>query len=513
MIKNIKNILKTSVFICCGSFLLLNCESAADHMGSQFFQGNAANAKVNTYDIIAYNVNNNDSIRVDGRLANATLGAFSEAQFGLQKSHYVAQPRLSAYNPVFGDNVVVDSVVLEIKPIVVADSLTTTTHSTNEFFPAGSNVEAQRVVTTSPIAKYGRKNPITLNIHEVIDDIATTGMIFSNQKVNTGTLLGSKTLKGTVSGVKITRKSDNAELLVRDAKIRIPLNSEFFKNKIIAKQGQPELSDAANFVRYFKGIRISVPENDGYIFKFTPADTKINIYYKKDVTANGTTTPTSTSLAISLGTDGTYLNQFEFNRTGTPSQAVAQIGTPNYNKGDAKLFAQGMGGSSVGIKIPAAAIAQLRDLYLTKKIGIVSAKIKLNVDQSSAINFPKPVTFTPKYFDSANNRRDNSTFLTDVGAFALLGVKDLVSGHNLNSNPAFYEIIITQSIKDIVEKSVAPRDIILDVGGFLVNAKNNNALLDPDVTSRAYTPNRVVLVGTDANHQNRAQLNVIYSSN
>lgn len=512
MIKNIKNILKTSVFIFCGSFLLLNCESEADNIGSQFFQGNAANAEINTYDVIAYNVNNNDSIRVDGRLTNATLGAFSESQFGLQKSHYVAQPRLSAYNPVFGSNVVVDSVVLEVKPIVVADSLTTTTHNTNEFFPAGSNVEAQRVVTTNPIAKYGKKNPITLNVHEVTDFIATTDMIFSNKKVNTGALLGSKTLKGTVSGVKITRKSDNSELLSRDAKIRIPLNSEFFINKIIAKQGQPELSDASNFVRYFRGIRISVPENDGYIFRFTPADTQIHIYYKRDVTSNGATASTPTSLVISLGTAGTYFNQIEFDRTGTPSQAVAQISTPNYNTGDAKLFAQGMGGSSVGVRIPATAIAKLRELYKTKKIGIVSAKLKLNVDHSSAINFPKPATFAPKYFDPTNNRRDNSAFLSDVNAFALLGVRDLVSGHNLNASPAFYEVIVTQSIKDIVEKSVAPRDIILDVGGFLA-APNNAGLVGPNVTSRAYTPNRIVLVGTDANHQNRAQLNVIYSSN
>lgn len=507
MIKNIKNFLKASVLLLSGSFLMWNCESTSDNLGSQFFEGNASSGSKISFDVVAYNVNNNDSIRVDGSsLPIATLGAFYEPLFGLQKSHYVAQPRLSVYAPDFGVKPVVDSVVLELNPSHISDSLKTNTIASEML----NNVEVQRVVNTYPIEKYGKgKKPITLNIYEVTDFLGTSGMVFSDKKVNTGALLGSKTLNGTVSSVKITKKSDNSEVLSRDARIRIPLNKDFFQNKILAKSRQPELSDASSFIRYFRGIRISVPENDGYLMRLNPVDSKIMIYYKKDVTANGATTPTATSYAIHLGTQGTYFNQFEYDRNGTPSQAIQNSIKPNFVTGDAKLYAQGMGGSSIGLRLTDESIVKLRELYRTQKISIVSAKIRLYTDNTN-LNYPKPVSFAVRYFDPSLMKRDLSTFLNDFSAFIPLGITDLVSNHT-NVEPSYYEVLVTQSLKDIVKHSVAPKQMILDVGKFRNNA-NNTGLMGPSATERAFSRERVVLVGTDANNPNRAQLNVMYSS-
>jgi hypothetical protein len=68
-------------------------------------------------------------------LVNATLGAFDESNFGMQKSSYVTQVRLNSYNPDFGTNAKVDSVVLEMKPLyqTATDSVKTNTVDDNFF--------------------------------------------------------------------------------------------------------------------------------------------------------------------------------------------------------------------------------------------------------------------------------------------------------------------------------------------------------------------------------------------
>src|ERR1700750_2121816 len=118
-----------------GSALLYYCEPEADSLGEQLFLGDAAEGNVTSYPLIAYNINNNDSIRSDaGRLYSiinttgtstgvAVIGAFFEEQFGMQKASFISQLRMSSDNFDFGKNPKVDSVVLVMKPAYVEDSV------------------------------------------------------------------------------------------------------------------------------------------------------------------------------------------------------------------------------------------------------------------------------------------------------------------------------------------------------------------------------------------------------
>ena len=86
----------------------------------------------------------------------------------------------------------------------------------------------------------------------------------------------------------------------------------------------------------------------------------------------------------------------------------------------------------------------------------------------------------------------------------------MVNAVDLEKNPAYYEINITQSIKNMIEKeSTTDKLITLDVGEF---RSGTTGLLGKNYTTRAYTPNRIVLVGSaPSNTQYKAQLKVIYS--
>lgn len=496
MIRKLKALLIASITVFAGSAVLWSCESDADNLGAQFFNG--ADGATQSYDVVAYNVSNNDSVRSDAqKLTSAVVGAFSESQFGGQKASYVTQVRMASYAPSFGTNAVLDSVVLMIKPTYASDTVTTTTKSITY-----SDAASTQVVNTYPMVKYGKtKSSMTLNVHEVTDFLGgSADTAYSNKSVGYGTLIGKKTLNGTVNSVKITKTSDNTELLSREASIRIPLDTDFFQSKIIAKSTSTELADASNFIRYFKGLRISVAEGDGYMFNFTPNDLTMIMYYKYDSTSNGTTTRASGTFSFDLGSANAHIGLVSYDRTGA---AVASAGY-NSTTGDKKLYTQGMGGPGFGVKIPAATITAIRDLYQKQSIAILSAKIRVYTDTESwNNNYTKPSSFVVKL-------KDSTAFTPDVTSLSSNSNFSLVKGNNLTSNPAYYDITVTQTLKNIIEKAAANTDIILNVGSYEISS-STSALLGQSYTSRAYTPNRVVLVGTDSANENKAQLKIVYT--
>lgn len=511
MIKDIKKLLNLAATVVFGSLILWNCEPDADQLGSQFFQEGAEGTQT-PYDLIAYNVFNGDSIRSDAaRLQSATLGAFREPQFGLQKSGYVSQVRLATYSPDFGTNAVIDSAVMVIKPVYATDSVTTTTLE-DYVFPDG-NVAAKKVVTTYPVIKYGKakiggKTTLNIKVREVTEFLYGNNVhIFSNKNVSTGSLIGSKEFKGDVSAIKVTKDSDNSELFIRDAAIRIPMDSEFFQNKIIAKSGAPELADAASFIRYFQGVQVTVDENDGYIFNFDPNSVVINLYYKKDKVANGATTRETAVFPLDLGAANTHFNQISIDRANTPSASV-MLPQDTIN-GEQRLYAQGMGGPGFGLKIPESTIATIRDMYNTQKIGIISAKLRIYNDKEVwSNNYKKPSYFVVQ-------QKDVNTYLEDMSALAYTPAYSLVKGFNLDKDNAYYEIGVTQSVKNIIEKQAPAKHFILNVGNYTTDASGallglTNSAVAQNYNSRSYTPHRIVLVGTKAGAADGAKLILTY---
>ncbi|MBO6200981.1 MAG: DUF4270 family protein, partial [Chryseobacterium sp.] len=124
MIK-IKTLMKMVPFLAMGIVVLNSCEGELDNLGSQLVDGNAADGYDKAYSLIAYNIDNSDLIRADAsRLDSVRIGAFSESVFGGQKASYITQLRLNTYDPDFGTNPVIDSVVLTLKPSFSISSAT-----------------------------------------------------------------------------------------------------------------------------------------------------------------------------------------------------------------------------------------------------------------------------------------------------------------------------------------------------------------------------------------------------
>lgn len=523
MINNIQKLFKITTTLVIGSLILWNCEPDPDQLGSQFFQ-NGAQGTETLYPVIAYNVKNGDTIRTDAvRLNSATLGAFSESQFGLQKSAFVTQVRLSAYAPDFGVNPIIDSAVLVLKPLYAADSITT---STNEsyIYPVGA-VEAKKVVNTYPVTKYGKaklggtKTTFNIKVREVTDFLASnTDQIRSNKVVNTGSVIGSTVFKGDINSITITKKTDNSVLFQRDATLRIPMDSTFFQNKIIKKGNAPELTDAASFIRYFKGLKISVDENDGYLFNFDPNSMVINLYYKKDKVDGTTTTREQMVYPMDLGSTNAHFTLIDFVRAGTPSETA--LASSNEVTGDPRIYAQGMGGPGIGLRVPLATVDAIKAMYKNDKIGIISAKIRIYTDAVNWNNsYKKPDNFVVRQRDLTLVPYESqflSDFLTDMSALAYSGNYNLVKAYDLDKNPTYYDIGITQTFKNIIETEAKNNDLILNVGNYTTDANGNllgiqyKSLGQQNFNTRSFTPFRAVFIGTESNNVQSPKLILTY---
>ena len=469
--------------------IVVECNSDADDLGLQFFENNEAQGEQAAYDLVAYNVNNNDVVRSDSySLKKATLGAFNEIQFGMQKSAYVTQVRLSKYAPDFGTNPIVDSVVLEIKPEYDATAKTTST--TNITYKGQA---AKQTLTAYSAVKYGNPaSAMTINVNEITTDLGSTGTeILSNRSVTGGTLLGTKSFTGNSIAVSINKVSDNTALLTKDAGLRIPLNASYFQTKIADKGGASELSNESNFINYFKGLKISIQENDGYLINFAPDQVTMTMYYKSGGKSN--------TFSFDLGSSNVHFSQISYNRTTIFNNVMAGIDRTN---GDPLLYMQGMGGPGAGIRIPENAIEALKTLRRDRRAAIVSAKIRLYTDASVWNNsYTKPDNFLVK-------KEGETDFIADIKAMLYNNNFKLVTAYATNANPSYYDVNITKTVKDIVEQGQEAKDIILNIGSYLTNY--NGALVSEDYNTNVYSPNRAVFVGTNSVSQYRPRLLVTY---
>jgi len=445
-----KSIVRIFAIFAINVFIASSCESDADQLGKQFLSDTASIDNLDL-DIIAYNVDNKNKIKSNAKvLESALLGAFNEEIFGMRKASYVTQLIPNDFNRDFGKNPTVDSVILQIVPkYKKADSL---------------HIYGKKKLDNAP-AK------LTIKVAEINEFIGSNDLeIDSDKLIKEGIELGKDTI-----------------FLNKPKAINIKLDSDFFKTKIIDKQGQNEMKDVAEILFYF-------------LFYFNPSKISLKMYYSYEKTEpSQTVTKKNDILTFNLGNVNTQFSQFKFDRPPAYKSIIDKIDTIN---GDPKLYLQGAGGAGTEFKIPDSAIKKLSSLYFNENAGILSAKIVLNNDESIWNNdLEKPSNFTVL-------QKGTEQFMEDMIILRQSGFSQ-VNAKDLDKNNAYYELDITQTLKNIIEKGADNKPITINVGTFAVNDKGE--LKGWDNTTRAYTPNRIVLVGSDPTNDKRARLKVVYA--
>ena len=202
------------------------------------------------------------------------MGIYNDPVYGKSVSNFLGQITLNQQNPSFGDSAVVDSVFI--------------------YFPYFSqqltNNEGEIEYTLDSV--YG-DTPYRLEIYEsqfFLRDLDPDSNFedpqnyYSNQAQTFEQFLGPQI--GLVEqfvpsneGFVINEGENNEERL--GPGIRVLLDNEFFQEKIISKEGEPELLTNNNFKNYFRGIYLKAVEtgNGDNYFIFNGAAPTVTMYY------------------------------------------------------------------------------------------------------------------------------------------------------------------------------------------------------------------------------------------
>ena len=127
-----------------------------------------------------------DSLRADRTvLQNAVIGVYDEPLFGKNKSYFYSQVRLGTLNPDFGNNSVVDSVILSIPVFAQSSDTISREHRllSTRYTLSTTDTECTIVDTLSVYetrylfemdSLYGNRNStMTLQVHRVTDNLRT----------------------------------------------------------------------------------------------------------------------------------------------------------------------------------------------------------------------------------------------------------------------------------------------------------------------------------------------------
>lgn len=347
--KKIKFALKNSAVLAVLISSFIACDKDFATVGSDIIGENNFGLERQKYEVTAY-TNPLEPVQTNNLPLNY-LGAFKDPTYGLTTASFVSQLSTASFDPDFGTEVEIDSVVLTVPYFSRRTEI---------------NAEGETIYELDSIFGDGfvdlkfYENTYFLNDIDPAQEFGTPLRYYSNTSTSNGSINQSLLeateillAEGEMSLENFKPSNQEIQLLDSDLEIterlapalRIKLDTTYWRNKIIDKQGQPELSNANNFNNYFRGIYFKANPINGNgnlsLLNFSASDTNITIYYSKQ----GET-------ADADRIQSTYVLTFGGNRVNFLSnQFNITIPQGNPITGDEKLYLKGGEGSTAVIEI------------------------------------------------------------------------------------------------------------------------------------------------------------------
>lgn len=343
------------------------------------------------FNVVAYN-KKLDPVQTNNLPVNL-LGVYKDPLYGTTTASVVTQISKETTERVFGDNLVMDSVVLTIPYF---SSAVSTTDDGETIYKLDS------VYGSSPIKLSIYENKYFLRDYDPNSDIDSPQKYYSNgstgaDQINASLLEGTliKDTIGFVPSEKEIKLVDTTKTLTERVapSLRIKLDPDFWYHKIIEKEGEPELSNANNFENYFRGIYFKAEaigaDGNMALLNFASQNANITMYYTID-----------SATQENLREGQTYVFTFSSNRVNFISEPSFVIPDGNETAGDEKLYLKGGQGSLAVIDLfdgviqdPDTGLDVPQLDYFKSKKGkwlINEANLVFYVDQSSVEGLNEP---------------------------------------------------------------------------------------------------------------------------
>ena len=361
MKKNYSSLIKGFVFISVLNFTF-SCDEDYTEIGADVVNNQDILIQNQSYPAKTYNkrIMPFQSNGLPGYL----LGHYNDPNFGSTNSHFLGQLTPSTYNPDFGDNTVLDSVVLTIPyfsrvddDINVLDSLygdssiNLSIHKNNFFlrnFDPGSDLdESQAYYSNGTMSSLETLNNIDLEGQLIYSDsefIPNNNDITLVTRDEDGEILTSETLSPSLR-IKL---EDN-------------LPDNFWKNLIFDKEESDELSSANAFYNYFRGLYFKAESNssgNGSLVQmdFGSANAHLKLHYTYETTTTTTDQSTGETTDEITERQGSYDLRFSGNNitifdNDFSSSFLDIINNANENEGDQQIYLKGGEGSMAVVEL------------------------------------------------------------------------------------------------------------------------------------------------------------------
>ncbi|TJY38117.1 DUF4270 domain-containing protein [Pontimicrobium aquaticum] len=248
-------------------------------------------ADVVTYPIVAYNKKitpfNSD------RLSSNIIGYYSDPVYGSYSANFVTQLSPSLFNPTFGENVKLDSAVLNVPYY-------SRVTGTNE--DGGSDYALDSVYVDTPIKLSIYQNNYFLREFDPNSELNQSQKYYSNGALSQTVQINPADLEGeliysedfTPSDKQIVLETVNEQgepdstLIAPALRIHIQdsLHHTYWQQLLFDKEGEPELSNRNNFLNYFRGLYFKAEATSGSgtmaMLNFNSSEANLTIYYTSD---------------------------------------------------------------------------------------------------------------------------------------------------------------------------------------------------------------------------------------
>lgn len=336
-------------------FLFFACEKEFSEIGSGIVGDPNIEIKYQAYPAKTYN-KRITPFQSNG-LPKNFLGYYNDPVFGSTSVHFLAQLTPKNYNVSFGDNPVLDSVVLTIPYAVKKKDDVYTIDSLYGEHPVKLSIF---------------KNNFLLRDFDPNSDLDESQRYFSDGSLSSTEQLNTSDLEGellyTTSNffpsneeIILTEENDEGETetsatLAPSLRIRLDeiasLPNNFWEELILEKEDSDELSNSNNFYNHFRGLYFkveSVDPNNGNLIQldFASSNAHLKLHYKYDNTGadGGVTTRNST---YDMGFNGNRISIYENDFDANILQSIANA---NEQDGDEHIYLKGGEGSMAIVEL------------------------------------------------------------------------------------------------------------------------------------------------------------------
>ncbi|GAA0738077.1 DUF4270 domain-containing protein [Gaetbulibacter jejuensis] len=336
------------------------CDKDFASIDSDIINGDNAthfNSSQIQYDVIAYN-KKLPPVQTNNLPVNL-FGIYNDPVYGKTTANFVTQLNISTLDPDFGDNIELDSVILSIpyfSTAIESDGEGGTIYELDSIFGDGfmkfsiheSNYYLRDFDPNSEfdISQRYYSNYSTSSSDFIPESLLEGDLIYYTNSMNHPP---DGLFKPSASQIVLKEENEDGEMEISDRlapALRLKLDNAFWQEKILDKEGEPELTNQNNFSDYFRGLYFKVEEvNPGSgtlsLLNLTASTANVTLYYTKDPLTEGADRISSTFTINFTGNRVNLLNN-DYN---------IPLADGNQVNGDEKLYLKGGEGSMAIINL------------------------------------------------------------------------------------------------------------------------------------------------------------------